>query len=382
VAKVQARMAEAEIDLLWIAHAADRFYLSGSMQDGVLLVPIEGAAVFHVRKSLERARAESRVNVEGYPGREALAETARAMLGAVRRIGLAMDVTPAATYAWLVERIDDVEIRDLSGELRRMRATKSPWEVEQIRRAGAQATTLFAEVPGHLAPRMTELELSAWVEGRLRQLGHGGTVRVRRPGTVLTTVTAVSGSSALYPTSFDGPVGAEGLYPSAAASAGRKEIRRGETVMLDIVTAHNGYHADDTRTFFLGETVPEAASRAHDFCRAVLARIEERLEPGARCGEIYRDIRRWAERRGEPQGFMGFGENRVKFFGHGVGLELDELPVLAERMDDELRPGMVLAVEPKAFLDPTGHVGLETTYVVTETGCDSLCAAEQAIVVI
>jgi Xaa-Pro aminopeptidase len=189
----------------------------------------------------------------------------------------------------------------------------------------------------------------------------------------------VSGASALYPTSFNGPVGAEGPYPNSPSGAGWKQLAAGETVMLDLVTMHNGYHADTTRTFFLGGEPTDAARRGHDGCLEVARWIEERMRPGASCSDVFREVRSLVEKRGEPDGFMGFGENRVRFFGHGVGLELDELPVLAQRIELRIEPGMVVAVEPKAFLPGTGPVGIENTYVVTDDGCERLCPFDESL---
>ncbi len=76
---------------------------------------------------------------------------------------------------------------------------------------------------------------------------------------------------------------------------------------------------------------------------------------------------------------MGFGDNRVKFFGHGVGLDLDEMPVIADRIHVTLEPGMILAVEPKAFLPGHGPVGVENTYVITDDGCESFCPLDLSL---
>jgi Xaa-Pro aminopeptidase len=143
--------------------------------------------------------------------------------------------------------------------------------------------------------------------------------------------------------------------------------------MFDIVTSHNGYQADTTRSFYLGETVPATVQKAHTFCVDILHRIEERMRPGAVCSEIYREVAAIVEQRGAPEGFMGYGDNKVKFFGHGVGLDLDELPVIADRVDMKLKAGMIVAVEPKAFLPGVGPVGVENTYLVAEEGAESLC---------
>jgi len=150
-------------------------------------------------------------------------------------------------------------------------------------------------------------------------------------------------------------------------------------VMFDIVTSYNGYQADTTRSFYLGDSIPARVAAAHDFCVDVLREIEQRMKPGAVCSEIYREVRSLIEARGEPEGFMGFGDNRVKFYGHGVGLDLDEMPVIADRIDVSLKPGMILAVEPKAFLPGRGPVGVENTYVITADGCESFCPLELSL---
>ena len=81
----------------------------------------------------------------------------------------------------------------------------------------------------------------------------------------------------------------------------------------------------------------------------------------------------WADR------FMGWAGNRVGFVGHGVGLDLDEFPVLAPRFDAPLEEGHVLAVEPKVFLEGLGGVGAENTYVVTPQGGRDLTPGPEEI---
>ncbi len=66
--------------------------------------------------------------------------------------------------------------------------------------------------------------------------------------------------------------------------------------------------------------------------------------------------------------FMGYGNRRVRFLGHGIGLHVDELPVLAKGFDEPLQEGMVFAVEPKAGVEGVGMVGTENTFIVTPEG--------------
>ena len=377
----QERLRASDVSLAWIDHVTDRFYLSGSNQDAVLLIPADGPPDYFVKKSLARARTESHLEVRPYPGRRGLLAAVRERLGpGASKLGLPFDVTPASTFVSLTHGLDRCEIVDIGGILRTLKATKSAWEIDQVRGAADQAAKIFSEIDAFLKPGVTELALTGAVEGRLRALGHGGPIRMRRPGLELAMICAISGDAALYPTNFDGPVGGEGPYPSAASGAGWKPIARGETVILDMVTSHNGYHADDARTFFMGDTVPERAHEAHAFCLGCLERLEHAMRPGRTCAEVYEEIDGWVNAAGEPEGFMGFGENRVKFLGHGVGLELDELPVIAAGVDQVLRPGMVVAVEPKAFLSGIGPVGVENTYRLTDDGCESLCKSGTEIV--
>ncbi len=358
-------LAEGGVDVALVEHLADRIYFTGSAQDATLIVGADGRTSYLVRKSRPRAFEESPLVGEVHPGRRGLLEALRGRIPRGGRLGLAFDVASAATLRSIEEAIEGLAVIDVSRSIRRLRMTKSTWEIEQLRAAARQVETMFREVPRTIRAGMTELELSGRVEARLRELGHGGSIRVRRAAADVAIAVVVSGASACYPVAFDGPVGGEGPSAFAPAGGSAKPIRHGETVMFDVVSWHNGYHLDTARTFFVGRTAPEPALAAHAFCREVLQQIEARLRPGVRCSEIWNEVVGWIETRGEPEGFMGWGENRVRFLGHGVGLELDEWPVLAERFDEPLASGMVLAVEPKIFTPTIGPVGLENTYVVT-----------------
>ncbi len=375
-AALRSELTDRRITAAWIEHLTDRIYFSGSAADGVLLVPAEGDPRYLVRKSVLRAGAESPLTVEPYPGGPRTLEIAAEMVSG-GRLGMALDVTQASAYTGVAAAIESID--DISGVVRDIRATKSPWEIEQIRGAAEQYTRLFDTALDWLMEPISGLELTARVEGRLRSLGHGGTIRLRRRSADIAVANVVSGDVALYPTNFNGCVGGEGPYPPSPATGGWETLTPGNTVMFDIVTSYNGYQADTTRSFFLGATIPAPIAEAHDFCVDVLREIEQRMKPGAVCSEIYREVRAFVEQRGEPDGFMGFGDNRVKFYGHGVGLDLDEMPVIADRIDVVLKEGMILAVEPKAFLAGSGPVGVENTYVITADGCESFCPLDLSL---
>jgi Xaa-Pro aminopeptidase len=302
-----------------------------------------------------------------------------AFAGLGGRLGLDLGTTSAADYLRISGALGDVEIVDVSGMLRGLRMVKSGWEVEQIRCATATSEAGFSAISSMLAPGLTELEVSVAVETAMRLAGHQGFVRTADPGFEEFGPSVVSGDATMYPNNFSGSLGKPGLYPAGVGGAGRRTIRRGETLMADISGTYNGYVSDNTRVFLAGSGLPDEAARAHDFCIEALRRIEALMKPGAICEDIFDKVDRWAEAAGKPEGYLGFGENQAKFFGHGVGLELDELPVLARKIKTPLEPGMILAAEPKAFLKGIGPVGIENTYVITENGCESLCGYPEGI---
>ncbi len=367
-----------DITVAWIDHPTDLSYFTGSIQNGVLFIPAAGDPQYYVKRSLSRAEVESPLGVEPYPGRKSLLKKLMLLLDVHGSLGLPFSIVNAALYRWLNESLDNVNIKDTTLLLLTQKSVKSDWEIQWIQKAADQADDLFSAIPEITRPGMNEIGWSAEMEKRLREMGHSGTTRIRGMGADLCLLAASSGESALYPTNFDGPVGGEGLYPSTSGS-GWKTLNPGETAIVDVVTSVNGYHADHSRIYYLGTNIPERAQSAHNFCLDVLRRIESQMKPGANCQEIYQSVQSWVDTQDVPEGFMGYGENRVKFFAHGIGLELDEFPVIANRMDITLQPGNVIAVEPKAFLRGIGPVGIENTYVITENGFRQLSKTDSSI---
>jgi Xaa-Pro aminopeptidase len=383
LARFQARLAQAELPLALVTHPIDLYYLTGAMPDAWLVAPAAGRPILLVRKSLTRAREESSaVETRPFPGTGEAAALLRELLGpGWRRIGADLDVLPAATYLKLASLLPQAAWVDSGPLVREVRAIKSPWEIERHRRAARQHVATFDAIKASLRDGMTELELSAIVEAAMRRQGHQGLTRLRRPGMELWFANVVAGPSAAQPTAFDGPVGGRGVHPASGSVPGLRRIARGATVMADIVSNCEGYNGDIARAFCIGEPSDEV-KRAHDFCIEALRRLERLMVPGALCSEIFREVDAWAKAAGEPVGFMGYGDNRVKFFGHGIGLEVDEYPIIAKGFAQPLQPGMVVAVEPKAFHPELGPAGLEMSYVITESSAEALLEYPEEIAVL
>ena len=365
-----------DTDALVVLQNVDQFYLTGTLQNGVLWFPREGEPVFAVRKSYERAKVES--PLKNIVPMKSYSELPTLLPNPGSTLGFELDVVPVQLYQQIAKQFPNAKLVDGSRPLREARAIKTPYEVDCIRKAAAMLDKAFLDIPSQLREGMTELELSARIEYVLRMNEHQGLCRVRRFNMELFYGAVSFGETAAYPHNFDGPVGVMGLYPAVHAMGSRRKLRRGDPVMVDVVGGYAGYIADGSRTYSLGP-VTQQMRDTHHFILELNAWIETQLRPGGIPSEIYANIINKAKATTFAQHFMGAGENQVKFVAHSVGLELDETPVIAPKFDAPLQAGVVLAVEPKVFYPGLGGVGVENTYVIHDAGCERLTTCDQQI---
>jgi Xaa-Pro aminopeptidase len=365
-----------ECDSLVVLQNADLFYLTGTIQTGVLWFPRQGEPLLAVRKSYERAKIESAV--KNIVALKTYSELPGLIPNPGEKVGFEMDVLPVATYQQVSKYFQKSSVVDGSATLRNARAVKTAYEVECIRQAARQLDEVFLDIPSQLHTGLAEFELAARIEYVMRMAGHQGLCRVRRFNMEMHYGAVSFGESASYPHSFDGPVGVQGLYPAAPSMGGRRRLQKSEPVMIDICGGYAGYIADGSRTYSVG-SVSQQMRDTHQFILELNNWIEEQLRPGNIPSQIYSNILERVARTSFAAHFMGAGENQVRFVAHGVGLELDELPVIAPKFDAPLEPGVVLAVEPKVFYPGLGGVGVENTYVINEKGCERLTVCDQEI---
>jgi Xaa-Pro dipeptidase len=368
IGRHQAALAEHGLAGALLLNGVDLFYLTGTRQNGALFVPAAGAPVLLVRKSLARATAESAVaDVRPFPPSRDLARALRAE----GRIGVALDAVPAATVDWWRRQLPQAELVDASGLLREERSVKSPAELAVMRDGARRMCGVFAEIPAFLRAGMRELDLSAEVEARLRRAGNEGVPRLRGFNSELFVGLAVAGGGAAEAGYFDGPVVGRGLSAAYPQGASERVIRAGEPVLVDFTSVFGGYVVDMTRIAVVG-ALDAGLERAFEVACAIQDEIARSLRPGVPCVELWEHARAMAEQARLGDAFMGPPGDQARFVGHGVGLELDELPVLAPGFKASLRGGQVVAVEPKFVFPGIGAVGIENTYVVTDRGGDKL----------
>jgi Xaa-Pro aminopeptidase len=326
-----------------------------------------------VNKILARARAESsidRIVPLGSP-KTIPDQLRQAGWTPPRRLGLELDVLPTNLYFSYREIFNGAEIVDTSTDIRLLRAVKSVYEIELIREAAAYSDRVAACVPDLMREGMTEIELAGRVEAEARRMGHQGIVRMRLWGSELFYGHLLSGPSGAVPSYLASPTGGSGVSPAVAQSAGFRVIRRHEPVLVDYVFAYRGYISDHARIFAIGK-LPDELAQAHRAMLELQARIKSMAKPGVTAGDIYDFGLDYAKKLGYGDHFMGVGKERIRFVGHGVGLELDEFPFLNAGQTMPLQEGMVIALEPKVIFPGKGVVGIENTHVVTKDGLEQL----------
>ena len=381
--KLKKQLEENNIDAGLIVQRADLFYFTGTVQEAHLYVPIDGDPILMVFKSLERAIAESPLS------RIAPLDSSKDIIEILNQygyvlpqsIGLELDVLPTNLYFNFQRLFEGRNLVDLSDLIRRVRAIKSPYEIEMMRTAAEMSDQVAARVPELLHEGMTELELAGLVEAEARKLGHQGIVRMRMWGSEIFYGHLLAGPSAAVPSFLSSPTGGTGANPAVAQGPGFRPIQRHEPVLVDYVFALNGYYSDHARIFSIGELTEELMA-AHMAMLDVQTWIKKAAKPGVKSGDIYNLALERATDLGYAQNFMGVGKKRIRFVGHGIGVELDEFPFLAAGQKLELQENMMLALEPKLIFPEKGVVGIENVHVVTKDGLEQLGQFEENVIVI
>ncbi len=381
--KLKKELEENNIDAALIVQRADLFYFTGTVQEAHLFVPVDGDPILMVFKSLERAIAESPLS------RIAPLDTPKDIIGILSQygyalpqsIGLELDVLPTNSYFNFQRLFSERNLVDVSDLIRRVRAIKSPYEIEMMRKAAGLSDQVAARVPGLLREGMSELELAGLVEAEARKLGHQGIVRMRLWGSEMFYGHLLAGPSGALPSFLSSPTGGAGTGPAVAQGPGFRPIRTHEPVLVDYVFALSGYYSDHARIFSIGD-LPDELMAAHAAMLDVQALIKRAAKPGVKSGDIYDLALKRATELGYGEYFMGIGKKRIRFVGHGLGVELDEYPFLAAGQRLELQENMTLALEPKLILPEKGVVGIENTHVVTKDGLEQLGHFQDEVVII
>jgi Xaa-Pro dipeptidase len=385
--KLQGVLSSLDMDGVLIVQKADLFYYTGTTQQGWLYVPAQGDPVFMVFKDLQRAVAESGLKqILGVISPKQIPDTLKGLkIPLPKKLGLELDVMPANLYLMFAEIFSGAKIIDFSYQIRLQRAVKSEFEIDCVKKASVLADRVAARVPDLLShgmkDGMTEIEFAGMLEAYARKLGHQGLIRMRMWDNYLFYGHIMCGAGAAVPGALASPTGGKGLNPNIGQGACFAPIKPNEPILVDYVFALDGYLSDHARIFSLGELSGEFY-RAHEAMLEIQNIIKQQAIPGAVTGDIYETMVEMAEEKGYKDSFMGAVEPKIRFTGHGLGIELDEFPFIAKGQTLTLEPGMLIALEPKVILPGKGVVGIENTFLVTKNGLESLTRYPDGIRVI
>ena len=378
--RVRMGMEKEEIEALLVIQKMDFYYLTGTTQDGLLFVPLEGKPLLMIRRELERAKVESPLNnvvaLKSIRELPSLIQTHFDKLP--NSLGLELDVLPVKDYLKYQEFFPATRFVDGSSILRNTRRIKSPFEIDLMRAAGEIGRKVYQEGRKILEEGMTEIQFGGLLEAAAKRYGHEGLLRVRSLNYEAYTWHVLSGPTGGIVSQSDSPMGGLGLSPAFPVGASLRVMRAHEPILVDFGTCYHGYQVDETRMFSIGKMRQKFVD-VYKACQEIHDAVLDEVRPGADCEAIFFKTLRLAERLGYRDSYLGPPGLQTHFIAHGIGLELNEFPFLAQGQSYPLEKGMTFAVEPKIVFPGEGSAGFENTVVVTQDGYEILTPLEREI---
>ena len=373
--RIQQAMRQEEADGCLLTMNMNLYYVSGQVFNGYFYLPAEGRPYWFVKRLT--VPETNQVHVIRKP--EQMPELFRDLnLAMPRKLLLEEDELSYNECIRLQHVFRAEATGNASALIRHIRMIKTPWEIEQMRISARRHEAVYREIPACYRPGVRDVELQIEIEKRMRMHGSLGYFRAFGSNMDIFMGSLLAGENAGEPSPFDFALGGKGIHASGPLGANGTLLREGTTVMADMSGNYTAYQTDMTRVFSIGK-LPDRAYRVHRVALEIQARMERTAKPGVSCAELYRDALAMAGQEGLKDCFMGT-HLQAKFVGHGVGLEINELPVLTTRSKDILQPGMTFAFEPKFVLAGIGAVGIENTFLVTDSGVEKMTLLDENII--
>lgn len=375
IAKIRKEMQSQLLDAILIGDNANIYYLSGRVFSGYVYVPAEGDVLYLIRRPVGLSghgvvyvhKPELIVDV--------LAERGMKM---PTTIGLELDVVSYSAIARIAKVFAGATVANASPIMRAARAVKTAVELAAVAESGVKHEYVYRHIPQLYSNGMTDLELQIEIERASRLGGCLGQFRISGDSMELFMANVLCGDNADAPTPYDFAMGGAGIDPSLPVGCDGTTIRPGMTVMVDANGNYTGYMTDMTRVFTLGE-VDELAAKAHACSIRICHELSAMGKPGVAAKVLYERAAEIAKEEELSDLFMGH-KQQAGFVGHGVGIEINEAPVIAPRSRDILAEGNVIALEPKFVIPGVGAVGIENTYTVTADGMKCLTNAPEEMI--
>jgi len=348
--KLREALANLGADALITEKAENRFYLSGFTGSTGWVIVTESEAFLvtdfrYVEQAQEQAPDFTVVNNE----RKAIEAIAKLLADkGIKRLAFESSVSFGTHQEWN-RAFENVELIATSGLVEKIRMFKDESEMVIIREAVRIAEAAFEHIQAYIRPGVRETDVALELEYFMRKQGATGSA-------------------------FDMIVasGVRGALPHGRAS--EKIIEAGEMVTLDFGAAYNGYNSDITRTLAVGEPSAKMKEIYDIVLRAQLAGVQA-LKPGvsAKAADAAtRDIITAA----------GYGDAYGHSAGHGLGIEVHELPGLSTVSTFVLEPGMLVTMEPGIYVSGLGGVRIEDDVLITADGHENLGKSTKELIIL
>ena len=374
IKKLQEIIVKNDADGALITSNPNLFYFTGAVTFGYLYVPREGKARLFVKLPL--GLENENITYIRSP-RQLPKSMTDAGYTIPKKLLLEDGDISAAEFNMLV-KLFDCEAVSATSAIRTLRSKKSDHEIELIIKTAEMHAKVYEKIGALYKSGMTDREFSAEIEYRLRLSGHPGLFRTFGFRMEAHMGSVLAGDNAAAPSPFDFALGGRGESASFPLGPCGEPLKKGQTILVDLSGNLFGYLTDMSRTYSVGE-LPDEAYRAHEVSIKIQEETAKAGIPGARCCDLYSLATQIAKENGLEDCFMGKNQ-RAKFVGHGLGIEINEPPVLAPRMDTPLEENMVIALEPKFIIDSVGAVGTENTYVVRKGGLEKMTIFREDII--
>ncbi len=369
ISRIQKKLQENEIDGILIIQRVDLFYFSGTAQNGLLYIPAKGEPLLLIKKYMPRAKKESSINqiIEIKSIKDVPRLISDFFGGLPQILAFEFDVIPVNEYNFYRKLFPNQEYVDGSPLIKKIRMIKSKWEIAQMERTGELSCQTLEYARDNLRPGYSEMEFASMLEAISRKLGHGGMLRIRNYQTEGYPWHILSGKSGGMVGLLDSPSSGEGTSAAFPCGAGYKKLAPDEPIMIDFNCVMNGYHFDETRMYAIG-SMPQKAFDASQAAIEIHNEVLDKIKPDISINTLFQISVAKAESLGYATSYLGPPGYKVTFIGHGIGLELIEQPIISTNNKDILKPGMIFALEPKIVFENEFAAGVESVFLVTETG--------------
>ena len=373
LAKIREQMVLCDVDACLLSTTVNILYANGSIFSGYYYIPVEGTPIRFVKRPVGM-NGENILYIrkpEQLP--EQLLESG---LPLPKKLMLEGDEMSHGDWMRLQACFAGVELMNGTNDLRRVRSIKTDYEVSLIRSSAEAHVRAYKRIPDVYRPGMTDNAFSIEIERLMRLEGNLGLFRTFGDmeafmGSILT------GENASVASPYDFALGGAGTVSNPIGAAGL-ELLPGKSIMIDMAGNFTGYLDDLTRTFSIGK-LTEQAYKAHQVSIDIQQRLMEEMKEGAVCEDLWELSLKMATDAGLAGCYMGTTQ-QAKFVGHGVGIVINELPVIATRSRDLLKANMTVAIEPKFVIEGVGAVGVEDTFLIEKNGCERLTKLDYDIV--